>query len=397
MSRDAHAQETQPKPQSAPAPLPLEEIVQTEPADPVDVYVDADEWAPEEQVLSTPHPLRNVHALVHPDGSLHLVWTSNNWLWFTRQVKGGWDEPQRVFVGTQPSAVIDAKGTLHVVFAHSFAGRYQIYYTRFVDPYWAFPYEISRTPGISHNPHLAVSRDGLLYAVWEDDTPGFPSIYHAYNPQGYWINAPVPGARGWRPVIAFDGEDRLHMVWESPIPTGSGDDIFHSQMSPGGWTLPENISDSPKTDSSIPRIAGDKNGRIHVVWQEQWANRSEVGYASGRYASWSRPIALTRTGRNYAPDIVVDIHGAIHVLWQDLNVLAYRYYPPGEEGGWYFPEALDRHISGAEETAITTDSRGRIHVFWTRKAEEGWAFYHRWRENPLKHTQHIPLVPVGAS
>ncbi|NPA91887.1 MAG: hypothetical protein GXO55_10670 [Chloroflexi bacterium] len=356
-------------------------------------YAEAHAWSDPQRIHAFSEPIRFLQAMVHPSGTLHLVWTSNNWLWYSRQEGDGWTDPQRMFVGTQPSAVMDAQGTLHVIFVHSFAGRYQVYYTRYVDPYWAFPYEISRTPGLSHNPYLTVSKNGLLYAVWEDDTPGFPSIYHAYNPEGYWINAPIPGVRGWRPALAFDGEDRLHLVWESPIPTGAGDDIFHTQMTPAGWTLPENISDSPRTDSSIPRVTGAADGTIHVVWQEQWGNRLEVGYARGRYASWTRPIALTRTGRNYAPQITAGPTGHVHVLWQDMNTLAYRYWTPGKKGVWHMAEALDRHISGVEETALTCDPQGRAHVFWTRKEENGWGLYYRYREAPpKKHKHYIPTI-----
>ncbi len=376
-----------------PSPSPLHEVLHgSASAEDAAMYTEADGWSKVEEVHHAPAALRFLNVGTTPDGGVQVLWVEEGLMHFSTRVADGWMEPRPLFRGIQPQMVIDAQGDAHVVFVHDYGGRVQIYYTRHSDPVWTLPYEISRTRGLSQQPRVAVAPDGLVYAVWEDDTPGFASIYHAYNPEGYWINAPVPGVRGWRPSLAFDGTGTLHLVWESAIPNGEGDDIFHTQLGPGGWSLPENISDSPLTDSALPRVVGSPNDTVHVVWQERRQDRSAIGYSSGRYASWLKPLALTKGGRQQLPDLAIAAEGDLHVIWQDGDVLAYRHRNPGADAIWQTPQVLDRQSSSLEDFALTCDSQGGVHVLWSRRTKERWTLYYRHRQGERPHKQFIPDV-----
>ncbi len=359
-------------------------------------YASPDGWSPTEVVRRSGERLSYPQGVSAPDGRHHILWVEDGWIWHTWRVADGWAEPQRLFMGHQISLDVDAEGTLHLAFAHEFGGRHQIYYTRYVEPMWALPYEISRTPGVSHRPHLRVGASGLVYVVWEDDTPGFPAVYHAYNPDGHWINAPVPGVRGWRPVLAA-GAESLHLVWENTLPTGEGDDVYHAQMGGSGWSLAENISDSPTADSALPRVALAPNEDVHVVWQERVGNRSAIGYAYGRYASWRKPLALTVGGHPQEPGIAIARQGHIHVVWVDGPVLAYRGRSAAEETAWDAPQAVDRVEEGEGGPAFPSlwvDDGGNTHLLWVRREGDEHVLCYRYRETPMQSTQYMPFVSV---
>ena len=374
---------------------PLAEIItrpesEGEPAP--EVYPESAGWDATEIVRETSESISHPQVVATPAGEVHLIWSEAGWLWHMMRVSDAWTEPRRLFAGIQPSLAVDDNGDLHMVFVHDFEGRYQVYYARYREPLWTLPYEISRTPGVSHNPHVIVGPNNQVYAVWEDDTPGFPSIYHAYNPEGHWINAPVPGARGWRPSLACDGEKTIHLVWESAIPNQQGDDIYHSQLTASGWTLPENISDSPKTDSSLPQVAPAADGTIHVVWEERYAQRVAVGYTFGRYAAWHRPIGLTRPGRRHSPRIAVSQRGNVHVLWVSGNVLAYRERTTGEDARWQMPERIARAADGISHPRIVLDASDDVHVVWVAHQEGTRALCCRRRQTSHNHVSYLPTV-----
>ena len=295
-------------------------------------------------------------------------------------------------MGHQPSLEADEQGRVHLVFAHAFGGRHQIYYTRYMEPLWRLPYEISRTPGLSHRPHVRAAADDRVYVVWEDDSPGFPAIYHAYNPEGYWINAPIPGIRGWRPRLVTRGEEGIHVVWEAAMPTRRGDDIYHAQMAASGWTLAENISDTPAGDSALPHAAATAEGEIHVVWEERIANRTFIAYTYGQYASWRRPLVLVYWGRPQQPCLVISRQGYIHLAWVDEDVLAYRRRDGGDNPVWHAPQALDQAGGGVGSPHLWVNEDGNVYATWVRREGTEYVLCFRTWEMPREQRTHLPYV-----
>ncbi len=358
-------------------------------------YKAATGWAEPETIHTTASPIGSPLVVVDTEGRVHILWSEDGWLWHMYRAQNGWTEPKRPFMGVQPSADVDTHGFIHMAFVHAFGGRYQVYYTTFRDPLWAIPYEISRTPGLSQHPHLLAAPNGLIYVVWEDDTPGFSSIYHAYNPEGHWINAPVPGARGWRPVLTHDHTGAIHLLWEGAMPTRQGDDIYHSQLTRDGWTLPENISDSPDRDSAAPAAAPAQNGMVHVVWQERLGPRSVIGYAFGQYASWRKPLALSEPGTHQMPYIVTSPHGYVHALWTEGSAILHRSRGPVEDAVWHSTEEVVRHEEPIVSFQVRSDKEGRVHLVWITRSEKAWALHYRWREPAMKHKHFLPTVSTG--
>ncbi len=358
-------------------------------------YREATGWADAEEVRTTTSPIGSPLVVVDTEERVHILWAEDGWLWHMYRTQDGWTEPKRLFMGVQPSVDVDAHGFIHMAFIHDFGGRYQVYYTTFRDPLWAIPYDISRTPGLSQHPALLAAPNGLIYVVWEDDTPGFSSIYHAYNPEGHWINAPVPGARGWRPTLTHDHNGQIHLIWEGAMPTRQGDDIYHSQLSKDGWTLPENISDSPNRDSAAPTAAPAQNGMVHVVWQERLGQRSVIGYAFGQYASWRKPLALSAPGTHQMPSIVTSPHGYVHALWTEETAILHRSRGPVADAVWHTPEKVTHQEHPIVSLRAHCDSEGRVHLVWVTRGEKTWTLHYRWREPAMKHKHFIPTVGVG--
>lgn len=365
------------------------------PPQPPPPYETASGWAEIEAVRSTTLPIDAPQVVVDTADRVHLVWSEDGWIWHMYRSQDGWTEPKHLFMGVQPTVDVDKDGILHLAFVHDFGGRYQVYYTSFRDPLWAIPYEISRTPGLSQHPSLVAAPNGLVYVVWEDDTPGFSSIYHAYNPEGHWINAPVPGARGWRPTLTYDNTGTIHLVWEGAMPTRQGDDIYHSQLTRDGWSLPENISDSPGRDSALPATAPAQNGMVHVVWQERLAGLSVIGYAFGQYASWRKPLALSAPGTHQIPRVVTSPHGYLHVLWAERSLILHRSRGPQDVGKWHSIESVVEQEHPVISLKVHCDNEGKVHLVWVSRGEDTWSLHYRQREAAMKHKQFLPTVGVG--
>ena len=374
----------------------LQEVMREEAGGEVEplAYTPAEDWNPVEEVRRSAEPIADPQVVSTPDGRVHLVWGENGWIWHAWRSEDGWATPQRLFMGHQPSLDVDAQGGVHLVFAHAFGGRHQIYYTRYVEPLWRLPYEISRTPGLSHRPHVKAGPEERIYVVWEDDTPGFPAIYHAYNPEGYWINAPIPGVRGWRPRLVTAEEVGVHVVWEASMPTRKGDDIYHAQMNATGWSLAENISDTPAGDSALPHAALTASAEIHVVWEERVANRTFIAYAYGRYASWRKPLALVFWGRPQQPCIAISSRGQVHVAWVDDKTVAYRRREAGDEAPWNAPIALDQANGPVAYPYLWVNEQGDVYSTWVRRDGAEYVLCFRFWEIPKERRAHLPFVTV---
>ncbi|MCP6756415.1 hypothetical protein NL533_32810, partial [Klebsiella pneumoniae] len=80
--------------------------------------------------------------------------------------------------GMSPALVAERSGKLHMVFSNEFLSNYEIYYVWRDGGDWSLPINVSHTTGSSSAPALVRTASGALEAAWQDDTPGYSTIYH---------------------------------------------------------------------------------------------------------------------------------------------------------------------------------------------------------------------------
>lgn len=352
-------------------------------------------WSAPENVSSSAG--RAVNPVVIPDvDAVHLLWEENGRVHHAVQRAGQWSAPRSVATGQRPSAAVSSDGVLHLAFSNEFAGRYNVFYATWANDAWSLPRLVSKTPGMSTFPSLAVDRAGVVHAVWADTSPGFSVIYHGWL-QNTWLNEPLSNARGTAPALALDGaDDVVHIAYQASGISNAQREILHMQGRTYQWSLPENVSMSPEQESLGAAIACAPDGTTHLAWQEHAGNQAHIRHASGRLGAWypSQPVSdLAVDGRE--PRLAVTQARHLSLIWRAGDTIHYtrRELPGGE---WLPAMPLVSNSGGLDGLALAGAPGGELHLAWS-----GWdsvgeraAFYSG--HGPLTRPKvYLPGILVG--
>jgi hypothetical protein len=269
---------------------------------------------------------------VDNSGNLHVVWadtTSGNWeIYYAQKPSGGaWSAPVNIS-NTAPGEsfnsdiAVDNSGNICVVWQDYATSNWEIYYATSTDGViWSPPVNISNNLGVSAEPAIAIDNSGNLHVVWQDDSLTHNEIYYANSTDGGTTWSPPVIITGddyisVYPDIAIDSSSNLHVVWQDGIPS----EIYYA-ISPDGssWSHLVNISRNPSSNSRYPDIAIDSSSNLHVVWQDDSSGNWEICYAtSADGVTWSAPDNISNnSGNSYAPAIAIDNNDNPHVVWQE--------------------------------------------------------------------------------
>ncbi len=341
-------------------------------------------WSEAESISSSTGRAVNPVVVAGAGDAVHLLWEENGRVYHALRSAGQWTAPRAIATGQRPSAGVTADGALHVVFSNEFAGRYNIFYEVFANDVWSLPRLVSKTPGMSTFPALAVDRAGVVHAAWADTSPGFSVIYHGWL-QGTWLNEPLRNARGAAPVLALDGAtDDLHVAYQASGLSNGLREIYHLQGRTYEWSLPENISISPEQESLGVAMTCAPDGSTHLAWQEHSDDQAQIRYVSGRQAAWSAPQpvpSLSADARE--PELALTQDRLLSLIWRETDTIAYsrRELPAGE---WLPPKPLVVNSGGLGGLALAGAPAGDLHLAWC-----GWSAS---SERAVFYSQHGPLL-----
>ncbi len=330
-------------------------------------------WAPPVNVSHSNVASQSPSVAVTPGGQVHVVWEENGAIYHSYEKNGAWSAPRQLFLGSQPVIVSAGDDGVGMLFVQPNGSVMDVFYTHWDGSAWASPRNISQTSGNSVSPDLAVGPDGHLHAVWTDTSPGYPAIYQADSSDGViWSSGPVPDASGISPAIAVGKNGELFVVWQQRY---AGDatpyEVFLcSYTSQDGWSLPEDISNSPDVSSTLPDLSASPDGTVHVVWQEG----NDILYTWGLPDSWAAPAHLSSGGNAYAPRVIVDRSGGVHAAWDEDTAILYR-HSSGSGKAWEAVETVASDDAGAMNVALATDTSDHPHVAWEGGSGAGDVFY----------------------
>jgi hypothetical protein len=253
--------------------------------------------------------------------------------WVHRQAGGSWSAPVNIggsrYPGVQLSA--DAHGDLAAYWTDYFENHIQLAANlRPAGGEWQGPHYLSYSSSASvTSPDLAVSPDGVAYAVWtQQSQDGSPIEVTQSSSAGTWstpVAIDVAGSSALEPLIGIDGSGNKTLVWGTTSGGSSPTYTLSSAVQPAGgtWgastTLLGSSASSPKA-----QLAVNPAGQAIAIWGDfHPAENFPIYQAAVRAATgaWqATPTDLTGTdeGSYSTPAVVEDEAGDGLVGWDVL-------------------------------------------------------------------------------
>jgi hypothetical protein len=187
------------------------------------------------------------------------------------------------------------------------------------------------------------------------------------------------------PVLVADDEGGMHAFW-SQVDEGTerADEtlIHYTRWDGESWARPIAALGSPSGVAEHPAVDLDQNGRLLIVWSEDypgdiyfsWADATRVTSA----LDWAEPLVLpsVRLGGSM-PDILADQDKIIVVYAIPVNEQRGIYLTSSEDGGETWIDPIQIFDGAAEEWEMVSEPRlartrdGKLHVIWTRRTLPG--------------------------
>lgn len=137
------------------------------------------------------------------------------------------------------------------------------------------------------------------------------------------------------------------------------------------------VAVSDPTFSLEPKVAGDSQGNLHVVWQNTQEPAAPGGvsfrYSKGTFNgsgyTWSAPVDVYKPGGVYNyiyPNIAVDQQDRVHVVWTWVNTVYYKSWAATETPAQGTqPLALGTGLL----PSIAAGADNRLHVVWEQDVD----------------------------
>lgn len=262
-------------------------------------------------------------------------------LYFARSSDGGKTfTPARAIFNSAcessgPSIAVGFDGTIHILWCevNATTGEKLIFYSRSSDNglTWSAKQLLAlenqkEGSGLSSQPTLGVSEEGVVHASWVDVIPGknAPDIFYAKCENDKW-SRPTDVSNAARiaqqPVIACGRQHKVFLTWVDNSRKEMAQDIWTSLDShQSGFSPPYNISDTPGV-SNHPAMTADRRGRVVIVWSDTTSGVTKPD-VYGRIsldslADFSNLIDFSNTeGRSLHPSVAI-AGDRLFVVWEE--------------------------------------------------------------------------------
>lgn len=245
-------------------------------------------------------------------GESHAIWQNESRIWHSKVASGGWTTSVAFAYGEAPDAEFSRDGMLNVVFECLFAGNWETYFVS-LSPVegsqWTLSKNMAYTDGESRNTRLSIAPDGIVHATWQDTSPGYWVVYHAWqcgDRRQFFCNRPIPSGRGMNPDIFVDDYGNIFVSFVGNLRDGREQAVLLTVQNESGWWEPpmlvsEDLSE-PATGLSIS-TSPNRGYLARLGWRNpsgKWmadANLSYAGLPQVTYPIKIRSIFLPFVGR----------------------------------------------------------------------------------------------------
>jgi hypothetical protein len=256
----------------------------------------------------------------------------------------------------RPATVSNATGDIWTVWHAGATGARDIYAASLASGTSAFriPVPVTTDPTDQCNPDVALSEDGQLYAVWQDNRRGNWDIFLSTSSDGATWTHPVQlttsDGNETNPAIAIDGQSpyRVCVVWQDDR---DGNADIYAACSTNAFT-DSTVSrvTTDVADQIDPDVAVDGAGVACIVWTDLRSGQADIyGAALTDSVSANVPIVTTISTQN-SPAIAADPStSALHIAWVD--------HAPGD-ADIYYVKSDGLPASPLTGTTIIDDTSG---------------------------------------
>ena len=297
-----------------------------------------------------------------------------------------WSEPRNISqtsgTSSDPVIAVEQGGGIDVAWCDTTSGRTHpdIYFTRSADggKSWSKAADVSETPGISSQPALATGPDNSIHIVWVDTSADSdsPDVWYASSKDGEAFTKPLdisltPGISN-QPTVAVSPDGLAHVAW---VDTSSGKEkpnVFYARTTKNGtWTGASNMSNS-RGATSHPRIVCGIRGQIYLTWTDYSKKKKAPDIflavsSDGGAFSEARNLSMT-TGFSVEPAIATDSAGRVVEVWTDSS---HGSTSPdiwgawSKDGGQSFSRAVNLSATpGVSKLASVALSSEKMYVVW---------------------------------
>lgn len=137
------------------------------------------------------------------------------------------------------------------------------------------------------------------------------------------------------------------------------------------WTDERRIADGGG-ENFYPSLAQTRDGAFHLAWfrLERAAGRRDIFYANspdGR--TWSRPTAITKDGKDWAPALYADAKGVLWIVWSSDrtgNRELFTVFYDDKDRRWSPPQQITQSVEEDDFPHVAVNSNGERIMAWTR-------------------------------
>lgn len=231
---------------------------------------------------------------------------------------------------------------------------------------WTTPVRLTGGTTIAIAPRSVVDRQGRIHVVWYDDSR---TVFYASKASatGAWSTPiAVPGStNAYYPTLEVDSQGVLHVIWR-----GNGNIVYTTRSASGNWGSPINLSSGGQANV-LPKLHLDPNGNLHVVWSDSSPGNAEIFYvrrsASGAWGTIER--VTTTANISWAPDVVADSQGHVHVVWHEDGEIYYAWR--SANSSWSAAINISHSAGSSLWPALSIGSDDTVHLVWVDRLPIG--------------------------
>jgi hypothetical protein len=244
---------------------------------------------------------------------------------------------------------------------------------------WSELYRVSNAvSGAATDSDITIDKQGNIHVVWGEEIGGYTEILYRkftktnnlWTPTEIVSNTTAKTFSAF-PVIAVDGDDKLHVLWRETNETHWY--MVYRRTNGLYWDIEEQLANVTVFTAHHDIISWD-NGTVYAIWNDRLGLNFELFYKtySTTNNSWSNITQHTNsTYGSLSPKVVVDNQDNIHLTWTDskdglgTTEVFYQWF----DGVNWFPQ-IPLIISSIEDGLDTNspniafDKSNKLYFLW---------------------------------